>query len=296
MQILSAPHTGGLVISGGQETVTVGGYKYIVFTSSGTLTVAGAGPVEVCSVGGGGGGGNGDAASSGGGGAGELDIWTSCALTTNVTVTIGAGSLGATTDNTNASNGGTTTFGSFTSSLGGGGGGFNQGGTGGSGGGVGYASVSSFGGASGSNTNVGGAGYFSVPAFGSGGGGGATAAGATSTTGFVGGYGGQGYTLTTIDANLTAGNFPTTLIGMTVICSGGGGSSVNVTPGTTTAGLGGTGAGNGAFGTDGGAGTLATAATSYGSGGGAGGYGLFTPNCSDGANAKDGVVIIRQAV
>ena len=126
-----------LQISGGQETVTVGGYKYIVFTSSGTLTVTNSGPVEVCSVGGGGGGSNGHAASGGGGGAGELDIWTSCALTGNVTVTIGAGSVGATTDNTDASNGGTTTFGAFTTSLGGGGGGFTTGGTGGSGGGTG---------------------------------------------------------------------------------------------------------------------------------------------------------------
>ena len=52
MQILAGAHSGGLIISGGQETVTVGGYKYIVFTSSGTLTVAGAGTVEVCSAGG----------------------------------------------------------------------------------------------------------------------------------------------------------------------------------------------------------------------------------------------------
>ena len=41
MQVLAGVGAAGFDISGGQETVTVGGFKYVVFTSSGTLTVSG---------------------------------------------------------------------------------------------------------------------------------------------------------------------------------------------------------------------------------------------------------------
>ena len=56
--------------SGGNETKTIGIYKYHVFTSAGDFTVTGGGKARVLAIGGGGGGGN-DA--SGGGGAGEVD-------------------------------------------------------------------------------------------------------------------------------------------------------------------------------------------------------------------------------
>ena len=45
------------VASGGDEVLTVGGFKYHVFTTSGTFAVTRGGSVEVLVVGGGGGGG-----------------------------------------------------------------------------------------------------------------------------------------------------------------------------------------------------------------------------------------------
>ena len=106
--------------------------------------------------------------------------------------------------------------------------------------------------------------------------------------------------LTTIDANLTSANFPTTLAGMTRICSGGGGGNMNRTanPNTGVSGTGGTGGGNGGNDYDDGlSGILksaATSATSYGSGGGGGGW-SGTSNDDSGAGFT-GVVIVRQAV
>jgi hypothetical protein len=79
------------VVSGGQETFTSGGFTYYVFTATGTLTVSTGGLVDVLSTGGGGGGG----AFGGGGGAGELDIWTPCTVSSDVT----AGGAGAVTSN-----------------------------------------------------------------------------------------------------------------------------------------------------------------------------------------------------
>ena len=55
MQILAGVGAVGFDISGGQETVSVGGFKYVVFTSSGTLTVNMPGNVSFCTIGAGGG-------------------------------------------------------------------------------------------------------------------------------------------------------------------------------------------------------------------------------------------------
>lgn len=268
-------------------------YTYHVFTSSGTLTVTSNGTADVLSVGGGASGGGGF---GGGGGGGEIDIWTSAALTTNVTVTIGAGGAIKTINGQDGSNGGTTTFGAFTTSLGGGfGGSTNPGNTGGSGGGGAGASTqpSAGGGASGSNTFAGGSGNYGSNYFYAGGAGGATGAGVSGAQG-VGGNGGQGYLLTSIDPRLTSANF-SSLAGMTHIGSGAGGSNMNRAPNANTgvSGTGGTGAGNGGNDYDGTPVIVisaATSATSYGSGGGGGGYPPL--NTSSGAGYP-GLVIVR---
>lgn len=265
-------HLSPLKLSGGQETVTVGGYQYIVFTSSGDLIVStkSYGVVDVLTVGGGGGG---VGSSGAGGGAAEVDYWTSCAITANVPVTIGAGGLGVSTGGGN--NGGSTSFGSFVTTLGGGSGGaqYSAGITGGSSGGGGGGAITTSPAGTGNNTNAGGSGGHLTSG---GGGGGATAAGQSSNVPVAGpvsgkaGDGGAGLLLTTIDANLTSANFPITLAGMTRVSAGGGGGQSQNYGGSATRGLGGTGGGgNGGQGPNSVAGS---AGTSYGSGGGGGAY------------------------
>ena len=112
-------------ITGGNEVVTVGGYVYRVFTSSGTLSIPGTKTISVMGCGGGGAGG-GDAYGSGAG-AGELDLFTTITNATgDYAITIGAGATGTTGV---GSNGGTTTVvqspTTYLSALGGGGGGKN---------------------------------------------------------------------------------------------------------------------------------------------------------------------------
>ena len=269
-----------LFISGGQETVTVGGYKYVVFTSSGNLTVSGRGDLSYFAVGGGGSGGYSQA---GGGGGGELDLFTSTNVGLNaiVAVTIGAGGVGTSNDATNT-NGGNTLIDvdgvNILTTLGGGAGRGTTGNTGGSGGGANTTGGS----ASGDNTNVGG--NNGGNPYVTGGGGGATAVGGNANSN-TSGNGGLGYTMTSIDANLTAANFPTSFTGMTVLSSGAGGGAYNF----LNRGAGATGAGRG--GQNGGG---ATAGTSYGSGGGGGGRNGGPPYTSyPGQNGKSGVVVFR---
>ena len=89
MQILAGVGAaGGVVASGGQETVTIGGTKYHVFTSSGTLTVTNGGVVSILTVGGGG---SGSHYGKAGGGAGELDLFANFTISGNLTITVGAG-------------------------------------------------------------------------------------------------------------------------------------------------------------------------------------------------------------
>ena len=283
--------------TGTYETHDFGNYRYAVLTSSGTFTASANIVVEATSAGGGGSPGYG-CAYGGGGGGGELDIWTSCSLTAPVTVTIGARGSAAPYGG-GSGQGGTTTFGSFTSSLGGGYGNQAHGGTtGGSGGGGGGGGSynSSAGGASGSNTFAGGGGgsFGANSYYAAGGGGGATSVGAVGLgSGSGGGAGGQGYSLATLDSNLTSANFPTALAGMTVICSGGGGAlQKNDGHPPVGGGLGGTGGGNGAR-TYAGSSTIAgndvTPATSYGSGGG---HGWQSSTALQGVG-MGGVVIVR---
>ena len=240
--------------------------QYIVFTSSGTLTVTNGGTVSICTIGGGAGGGF-DLA--GGGAGAELDLFANFTITQNLTVTIGASGAVAPNASTKGSNGGTSTVvenvTTLQSALGGGGGGSASstgGNTGGSGGGEGGTGGGGGpGGASGSNTFAGGTANANGAGYIGGGAGGATAVGAN---GSATGNGGQGYALSTIDANLTSANFPTTLTGKTYVSSGGGGGAYAV----IAAPQGGTNAGNGGQWLP--SQVNATSPTSYGCGGGGG--------------------------
>ena len=281
MQILSTPHAGA-------------SYTYHVFTSSGTLTVTSGGTMSLLAVGGGGAGG---AARGGGGGGAELDdadYITGLSVTTNQTITIGAGGTPVTSDAGNQ--GGTTTIGSLVTALGGGGG---SGGAGGSGGGGQGNFGSSAGTASGTRTFAGGTGTRSDsgngPYTAGGGGGGASEVGTNSTTtgGVTGGDGGEGVAIATIDANLTSTNFPITLTNQGTFCSGGAGGAWSIDgTGTKTQGIGGTGAGNGGLSSGNPATSLnvPTAATMYGAGGGAGAQGATN---GEGLSGFAGIVIVR---
>jgi hypothetical protein len=124
-----------LVATGGSVS-TSGGYKYHVFTSSGTFSVTkGEGTVEYLIVAGGGGGGG---KRGGGGGAGGYVSGSYTATTGNKTVTIGGG--GAGTSGNSPQNGGSSSVSGLPAAVGGGGGGGYTGGqdygnAGGSGGG-----------------------------------------------------------------------------------------------------------------------------------------------------------------
>lgn len=285
------------VAATGGTTGTAGLYKYHFFTGNGTLAVSQGGNIEICGIGGGGGGGTNI---GGGGGAGELDIWTALTATaSNYDVVVGAGGAGGELafPYTASTSGGTTTFKlgatTYVSSLGGGKSGnedTNPGATGGSGGG---SRVAAAGGASGSNTNVGASSANTAPYYPSGGGGGATGAGTAGSTTApgTGGTGGAGYTLTTIDSNLTAANFAT-FTGMTVVCSGGGGGVLNNSGGgSSIRGLGGTGAGDGGNSNQATLQNNGTSAVSYGSGGGS--QAFRNAATVNGGAGKAGLVIVR---
>ena len=285
VQILAGVHSGA-------------SYTYHVFTSSGTLTVTSGGTMSLLAVGGGGAGG---ASRGGGGGGAELDdgSWTTgVSVTANQTITIGAG--GTPVADAPGNQGGTTTIGSLVSSLGGGGGGGDPGGTGGSGGG-GQGNFNTVGGtASGTRTFAGGAGNRddggNGPYASGGGGGGASAVGTAGgvSGGVTGGNGGQGVAITTIDANLTATNFPTTLTSKGTFSSGGAGGAWSIDgTGTKTQGIGGTGAGNGGLSSGNPTRTsinVPTAATMYGAGGGGGGQATADVQ---GLAGFAGIVIVR---
>jgi hypothetical protein len=96
-----AQYGGGYLLALSASTFTffnLGGgsaqYKYHVFTSSGTLTVSTGGTMQLLAVGGGGAGGGNQA---GGGGGGAIEVsprWNGVSVTTNQTITIGAGGTG----------------------------------------------------------------------------------------------------------------------------------------------------------------------------------------------------------
>jgi|TARA_R110002020_G_scaffold310868_1_gene526519 hypothetical protein len=286
--------------SGGNETKTIGIYKYHVFTSSGDFTVTGGGKARVVAIGGGGGGGQ-DA--SGGGGAGEVDDFQELLdfdSSTTYKVLIGAGNLSS-GSNTTISAGGTN----LVVSLGGGEGGntAGSGADGGSGGGEGASSHAGTGpgAANGDNTNAGGEGGPNTSPFCGGGGGAATQAGFVGAGGShsagsqqIGGAGGEGIALTAIDTNLAFADFSSFSEANSGIVASGGGAGSNRHGGysDTSAGScaqGGTGGGRGGKAAGATTNINATGGVSFGSGGGGAGF-----NSGNGSGA-DGLVIIRYA-
>jgi hypothetical protein len=264
-------------------TYTSGGvsYKYVSFTSSGTLTVTRGGLCDVLLVGGGG---AGATAGAGGGAGGHLYVENAYLPAGSLSVVVGAGgaSFASPADfyTIGGNNGIASQIGSFYIAPGGGGGaprnyryngtdeGFGAGKNGGSGGGAAAGVV-----AQGSNTaglgisGLGNNGGIGALNYGAGGGGGAGAGGSNGTN-TAGGNGGAGL------AN--------SITGTSVTRAGGGGGSGNLTG--SSGGSGGGGAGTGAAG-DGGAGTANT-------GGGGGGCHSSAGGRSGGAGGS-GIVIVR---
>lgn len=228
-------------------------YKYIVYNSSGTLTVTKAGFADVLVVGGGAGCRPGSTGVGGGGAGGYLDVTQAYLPAGSLTVTVGAGGTGS---------GNGSRIGSYYA-LGGGEGSFGNGDAGGSGGGGGDQGATA-GGAGMSGQGNSGGGYVSGTPTAGGGGGGAGAAGATIPPGGNGGNGGNG--------------LASSITGSSVTRAGGGGGHSNA----GTAGTGGTG-GGGAGATGAGSATNGTANT------GGGGGGSRTSASTGGS----GVVIIR---
>ena len=252
-------------------TGTYSGFKYLTFSSSGTITISTAGFADLILVGGGGAGG---ASVGGGGGAGGALVITDAYLPTGtLTVTVGAGGAQMLVA---ANNGAASRISDFYSPGGGGSGTGSRvvGGNGGSGGG---GSVSSKAGGAGV-TGIGFAGGTGGAVDGCGGGGGGTAVGANSAA-TNGGAGGAGQT-TTIAGTTPTGAY---VAGSYAFSGGGGGGSDAGTGGA--GGAGGGGAGGSAV-----AGTNGTA-NKGGGGGGAGGAGANL-----GGNGGSGLVIVRVAV
>jgi hypothetical protein len=249
-------------------TYTDGGvdYKYITFTSSGTLTVDTAGLVDILLIGGGGGGGDNR---GGGGGAGGMWETTGGYLEVGThTVIVAAGGAGGT--RSDGRDGFASRIGDYWM-PGGGAGTAPNGGTGGhngaSGGGGSYQ-YGGFGGTgiAGLGNNGGSDSNFNVAA--GGGGGGAGANGSNGSSAGDGGNGGAGRS--------------SSITGTAVTYAGGGGGGG---AGGRSSGSGGSG-GGGAGGAPGGNGTANT-----GSGGG-GGYDIY----SYGGNGASGLVIVRVEV
>jgi hypothetical protein len=267
-----------VAFEGGTRSI-VDGYAVHVFSSIGTSTLTLARPgsggtVEALVVAGGGGGGasGGSSGLAGGGGGGGVLYNSALSLTSDQTITVGAGGLGPNVGGGQGASGSNSSLGSLMVAVGGGGGGIGATTptTGGSGGGAGVSSTTSYSGAAGTSGQgfAGGSslgGTSSVRA--AGGGGGASSSGSSGTSG-TGGAGGSGYSSNISGTYNSYG-------------AGGGGAGAST-------GLGGGGVGGDAGASGSAAGKNAVAAT--GSGGG-GGY--FSGR---GGNGADGVVIVRYLI
>lgn len=269
------PFVGGVgnAIISDTPTGSYTGYQYWTYTASSTLTVTGAGLVDVMVCGGGAGGG-GEQGGGGGGGGDVIEYASLYVPVGSVTVTVGAGGA-AGASGVRGSLGGVSSFGSLLA-IGGGAGGAsgtandgNRPTSGASGGGGGPNALTTAGLAfsadTGSNGGLGsGAGYS-----GGGGGGGSTATGSNAANP-LGGNGGAG----------TSNSYT----GAAIVVGSGGGGGTNA---SATAATGGTNAGNGATNA-----ANATAGTANRGGGGGGGGGASQTAAAGGS----GVVIIRVAV
>lgn len=272
------------------DRTSVPGQTILKYTTTGNSTFkapAGVTDVRVLVVAGGGGGGNNH---GGGGGAGELYQNTSFAVTPgqSVTVGVGSGGTGATTNGAAGGKGGNSAFGSVAVNGGGGGGGRSgavgqSGGSGGGGAGntqtldtrPGGSSVVTGGGQgnNGGNGAVGAAAGSSVSDAGAGGGGGGAGSAGASAASKQAGNGGTG-----VNDDIT---------GATVGYSGGGAAGAWTSQGIA-AGAATHGGGGGAAGSDGSTGGNAIANT--GAGGGGGG-----PTFGKGGSGGTGIVVVRFA-
>jgi hypothetical protein len=257
-----APFSSGVGAADFSDAATgsYSGFKYLTFTSSGTITVTTAGFADIVLCGGGGAGGAGNAYSGGGAG-GVLQLTSVYLPAGTLTVTVGAG--GAVGDNGVASR-----IGGYLSPGGGAGGPSSSNGlNGGSGGGASWGTKTGGAGISG----IGNAGGTSNSGGAAGGGGGAGAVGVNGNAN-AGGAGGAGTTVslagTTPSGAYVAGNYA---------LGGGGGAH-----GDSTSGAGGSGGGGAGGGTNNG-----TANT------GGGGGGWLSGNAGQGGS---GIVIVRVAV
>jgi hypothetical protein len=235
------------IAASGGTTTTAGGFKYHVFTASGTFTVSsvpGGSTISYLVVGGGGSGGG---RHGGGGGAGGVlsGSWSPSATSYTITVGLGAiaGVYGTNSPNGAGYKGGNSSISTVATAYGGGGGGTYDGnatdtliGSGGGGGGSshpGVAGTAGQGNAGGSGQNPGG-----------GGGGGAGGAGVNANTS-TGGAGTSAYSTQLLavgyGTSFAVGTSPNTVIsgGLAYIAAGGGGASSTGSAG----GLGGVGGG-----------------------------------------------------
>lgn len=304
---------------GGDLVVTVGNYKYHVFTNSATFAVtAGTPSVEYIIVGGGGAGGS---SYGGGGGAGRVRTGTYTAVAGSYAVTVGAGGVPNATYSTGR--GGNSSVFSLTSEGGGYGGSANNnltgqptggniaavsGGSGG--GGNGYSGGQTPGAATRTSAtndygNAGGSGTTDGTAGGGGGGGGSGAVGGTapasSNRNGPGGNGGDGTSAVSALLGDIYSSMPTdwkTAVnssGIYYIAGGGGGGVWTAATGTVSGGTGGKGGGGQGSNVAGAATgiipppSICNAIASTGSGGGGGG----DYNSGLGANGGSGIVILR---
>jgi hypothetical protein len=133
----------GVATGGTSSSITVDSVNYTLleFTSDATLTVSKAGLFDVLVVAGGGaGGGSGNTSVNGGGGAAGGLLQTTMYISSNQTITIGAGGTGSAVELSTAGHGSASRVGTLLSVAGGGGGGAHEtayrlAGNGGSGGG-----------------------------------------------------------------------------------------------------------------------------------------------------------------
>lgn len=180
---------GGILAATGGTIETVGDFKVHTFTSNANFVItSGTGHVEYLIGAGGGGGGS---FAGGGGGGGGVKTGSVSMTSGTFPVVVGGGGAGAVGNAGPGANGGNSTFNGLTATGGGGGAGGNgsAAAAGGSGGGGAYASAAGGAGTGGQGNNGGtggGATYYAA-----GGGGGTATVGVNSTTGQLGGKGGD---------------------------------------------------------------------------------------------------------
>jgi hypothetical protein len=266
--------------TGGDFTVSNGGYTYVVCKTGQNITFTGSGSVDYVIIGGGGSGGN---SHGGGGGSGGIVSGTTSVTSGSYAIVVGQG---GTTSSLNSINGGNSSAFGFTALGGGHGGGDltgapTSGGSGGGGGGYNgsnYGSTVVPGNATGSGLGfAGGYGIINVGIAGGGGGGGGCGAVGTNApsggnTNSLGGGGGSGTTAFSTWLSVIRSSMPSdwqTATTSGYIAAGGGGGSWGVSPVAGGAGGAGTGGNN-----NGGTIVSPTNAIHFtGSGGGGGGSG-----------------------